>query len=433
DYLDADDTGGPAGDTDGDGLSNEREAELGTDPEVADTDGDGVNDGAEVAAGTDPLDPQSFADADGDLVPDATETADGTDPNDPESFTDSDGGGTADHVETITYASFGIAPTDIADADDDRRDLDGDGLPDRLEIAIASEPEAADSPTPNGAGDEDADGVSNAVEAHLAAFGIVTVDALSDLDRDGYPDAREVTFGLNPLRASERDTDGDGVPDVIEGLAGLDIDAATDSDGDGVPDARELALGSDPLDANLPVVNGAMDDDGDAISNAIEHVLQSLAAPDDIDASGDLDEDGIGNADEIRFGTDPFRDEQPVPWIELTQADIGGVNALISSGGTAEATAVIGGHQAGTLLYDWSDSDNAILAVASGGQTARTLTFSPGTLPAGSYTLVVQVQRTLDGYSSPLSVVEFPVSVLADTDAAAVADADSDGIPDSSD
>jgi hypothetical protein len=42
-------------DTDGDGLSNLREYQLGTDPRNPDTDGDSASDGAEVNAGTDPL------------------------------------------------------------------------------------------------------------------------------------------------------------------------------------------------------------------------------------------------------------------------------------------------------------------------------------------------------------------------------------------
>ncbi len=45
------------GDTDKDGLGDAEEVALGTDPRVADTDGGGVNDGAEVKNGTDPLDP----------------------------------------------------------------------------------------------------------------------------------------------------------------------------------------------------------------------------------------------------------------------------------------------------------------------------------------------------------------------------------------
>lgn len=45
-------------DSDGDSLSNEREAELGTDPNNIDTDGDGITDGDEVnTRKTDPLTP----------------------------------------------------------------------------------------------------------------------------------------------------------------------------------------------------------------------------------------------------------------------------------------------------------------------------------------------------------------------------------------
>ena len=433
DYLDADDQGYPGGDLDGDGLTNEREEELGTDPLRADTDGDGVDDGAEVAAGTDPLDPSSYADADRDLVPDAVEIADGTDPNDSNSFLDSDQGGTPDHVETVLYPNFGIPATDAMDATDDRRDFDGDGLPDSLEIASGSDPADSNSPAENGAADDDGNGVANSVEAYLATIGITTVDAFSDFDRDGYPDALEVSFALNPLSATARDDDSDGVPNVIETAAGVNIDATTDSDGDGVPDAREIALGADPLDANSPVANGNLDDDGDGVTNAIEHVLQLLGVVDDPDASTDIDGDGIVDADEIRFGTDPARDEQPVPWIQLRQADYGPVRALATEGGNAIATAVTGGHQAGTLNYDWSASDNAILAVATGGQTSRSLTFAPQTLPTGHYDLVVRVQRTVGNFSSADSVVRFTLEVQATADAESIMDGDNDGVPDAVD
>ena len=45
----------PTGDDDGDGLNNEEEAALGTDPDVEDSDGDGVSDVDEFSRGTDPL------------------------------------------------------------------------------------------------------------------------------------------------------------------------------------------------------------------------------------------------------------------------------------------------------------------------------------------------------------------------------------------
>lgn len=46
-------------DTDGDGLSDAEETNLGTDPNLADTDGDGYDDGFEVDAGTDPVNANS--------------------------------------------------------------------------------------------------------------------------------------------------------------------------------------------------------------------------------------------------------------------------------------------------------------------------------------------------------------------------------------
>ena len=50
----------PVLDWDDDGLTDETESTLGTDPYHPDTDGDEVNDGDEIAAGTDPLDPEDF-------------------------------------------------------------------------------------------------------------------------------------------------------------------------------------------------------------------------------------------------------------------------------------------------------------------------------------------------------------------------------------
>lgn len=74
---------GTAGDSDGDGLEDAIEAELGTDPFDIDTDDDGSTDGDEYfvyQTGT------RNPDTDGDGVLDGDEAANGTDPNDPNSF-----------------------------------------------------------------------------------------------------------------------------------------------------------------------------------------------------------------------------------------------------------------------------------------------------------------------------------------------------------
>ncbi|MEM9374297.1 MAG: OmpA family protein [Planctomycetota bacterium] len=109
--------GAEALDSDGDGLSDEREiAEHGTDPRNPDTDGDGLNDGLEVRTDTDPTNPDTDGDEarDGDEdqnrdgVPDDNEA----DPRNP----DTDGGGVPDGFE-LTH---NMNVRDPADDDSDR-------------------------------------------------------------------------------------------------------------------------------------------------------------------------------------------------------------------------------------------------------------------------------------------------------------------------
>lgn len=69
-------------DSDGDGLTDTEEADLGTDPSMSDSDGDTLNDGDEVELGTDP----AATDSDGDGYEDADEVTEGSDPTDAESM-----------------------------------------------------------------------------------------------------------------------------------------------------------------------------------------------------------------------------------------------------------------------------------------------------------------------------------------------------------
>lgn len=78
-------------DTDGDGLTNLQEFQLGTDPRNPDTDGDGLSDGQEVKLGTNPLNP----DTDGDGLSDGDEVRLGTNPL----KADTDGDGIPDGIE----------------------------------------------------------------------------------------------------------------------------------------------------------------------------------------------------------------------------------------------------------------------------------------------------------------------------------------------
>jgi outer membrane protein OmpA-like peptidoglycan-associated protein len=93
-------------DSDGDGLTDDHERRIGTDPFNPDTDGDGLTDGEEVLTyNTDPLNPDS--DFDG-LTDGAEVKVYGTDPLNP----DTDGGGVYDGHEVIEDGTDPLDPSD---------------------------------------------------------------------------------------------------------------------------------------------------------------------------------------------------------------------------------------------------------------------------------------------------------------------------------
>ena len=111
-----------------------------------------------------------------------------------------------------------------------------------------------------------------------------------DSDGDGVSDARERVAGTDP---ENPDSDGDGLGDGMEiDLLGTDPMAA-DSDNDGIADAEEVEVYR--TDPNAP------DSDGDGYDDGIE-ILTHRTNPRSIDSDGDA----LSDYDEIEvYGCDP--------------------------------------------------------------------------------------------------------------------------------
>ena len=114
-------------DSDGDGLSDDEEKAIGTDPLKYDTDGDGLGDGLEVKLGLNPLVPDNplldasgkltcnpALDIDQDLLNECEEKVLGTDP----CVADTDGDGLSDFVEVMSNTNP-LVPEDLQDTDRD--------------------------------------------------------------------------------------------------------------------------------------------------------------------------------------------------------------------------------------------------------------------------------------------------------------------------
>ncbi len=128
----------PELDSDGDGIPDAYEEQIGTDPHSKDSDEDGIEDGAEVIMDLNPL----SDDTDGDGTPDAQEDDDGDGLTLQEEFNhgtypwsdDSDVDGISDWEEINNYRTDPMDP-----------DTDGDGIEDGDEIKLGIDPTLPDS------------------------------------------------------------------------------------------------------------------------------------------------------------------------------------------------------------------------------------------------------------------------------------------------
>ena len=152
--------------------------------------------------------------------------------------------------------------------------------------------------------DSDGDGVPDFVEGPTRdTDGDGVPDYLDpDDDGDGVPTASELGPGGYRM---PRDTDGNGVPDYLD----------PDDDGDSVPTRDELGPGgaAAPRDTDGDGHPDYLDpdDDNDGIPTRVEHT-QDTSPGSDFDHDGlpswrDLDSDGDGVPDSVEAGADPAR------------------------------------------------------------------------------------------------------------------------------
>jgi len=164
-------------------------------------------------------------------------------------------------------------------------DLDGDGLPNGIELKrITPDPYGDKLETLADSADTDLDGLNDYFEVTLAQFVPTTTnfenEVNADFDDDGLTNLEEYLNKTNPFLA---DTDNDGLTDKVELAAALDPTAA-DSDHNGINDGDE-------------------DSDGDGLINSVEISL-ALNIAEAQDINHDEDEDGVSNFVEFQKGTD---------------------------------------------------------------------------------------------------------------------------------
>ncbi|MEM7752684.1 MAG: Hint domain-containing protein [Pseudomonadota bacterium] len=142
------------------------------------------------------------------------------------------------------------------------RDTDGDGVADRLDL------------------DSDNDGIYDNIEAQQTASYVPPSGV--DTDGDGLDDAYEGSgnVGLTPvdtdsdgtLDVLDLDSDNDGINDVDEaghGVSQAAIDASPDTDGDGIPDVIDETSGWNPFDGTQ---FNLADSDGDVAADGSDAV-----------------------------------------------------------------------------------------------------------------------------------------------------------------
>ncbi len=143
--------------------------------------------------------------------------------------------------------------------EEDNKDTDKDGLKDKEEKKLGTDPKKADT---------DGDGIKDKAEVDAG-----TNPKKKDTDGDGLSDKKEREYGSNPKKA---DTDDDGLNDAQEKKLGTMFNNA-DTDGDKLTDKQEVDLGTNPKNP---------DTDGDGLSDKKEQELKTDPLKVDTDGDG---------------------------------------------------------------------------------------------------------------------------------------------------
>ncbi|HFU4451435.1 TPA: putative Ig domain-containing protein, partial [Streptococcus suis] len=314
-------------DDDNDGLPDEKEKLLGTDPKVSDTDGDGLTDGDEDEIGTNP----KLIDTDGDGLGDLDEIIRDTHPKDPD--TDDDGLTDGEEVELKTDPKDPDSDHDgLTDGDEKElktnpndSDSDDDGLKDGDEVLIGSNPNLSDT---DGDGRNDGDEVTDGTvptDPNSIASSIVPIEDVTGIV--GQP------LTAIPVTANQIPTDGGltvtGLPDgvtyspttgtisgtpsrpgtypVTIAVVGKNGQPVIGSDGNPVTEIFTITVkeedkftnGAGLTNGSSPAYDLSADDDGDGLTNGEE--LELGTNPN----LSDTDGDGRNDGDEVTDGTLP--------------------------------------------------------------------------------------------------------------------------------
>ncbi len=343
-------------DQDNDGLTDTEEWTLGTNPAEADSDGDGLSDGEEVYAGTDPW----SVDTDGDGLTDSEELfAYHTDPLEPTAIAPPETAAPPETesmpaTETAVLRVSHLVPDPGSETGQRRVEHpDGGRLAFPSKSALKSRADLTKTLTVTNGSATTLSGLSVSLSgpdaAHFRLGSLANTDlapgaertlAVTFLAPTPTTDARSATLTLHggepamPLFvlnlrsvvssglwtthddhffADYTDSDGDGIPDLVEAMyAPLEVTASGDLDGDGTSNLDQYLAGRDLRDRAK-----STDTDGDGLTNATEDAW-SAAYPGKLnkyyfaDAYADPDGDGLLTIEELNclWGSD--KDPQAV-------------------------------------------------------------------------------------------------------------------------